>query len=85
MTLELTDRTTSRPMGIAEDVFINVEKFHFPDDFVIVDFDANPRVPLILGRGFLTTGRALIDVYDEEITLRVGTEAVTFNLDQTAR
>ena len=72
-------------MGIAEDVFVNVGKFHFPADFVVVDFDADPRVPLILGRGFLRTGRALIDVFDEEITLRVGTEAVTFNLDQTTR
>lgn len=85
MTIELAVRTTSRPMGIAEDVFVNVGKFHFPADFVIVDFDADPRVPLILGRGFLRTGHALIDVFDEEITLRIGTEAVTFNLDQTTR
>ncbi|GKE63454.1 hypothetical protein Tco_1513821, partial [Tanacetum coccineum] len=50
-----------------------------------VDFDADPRVPLILGRSFLKTGRALIDVYKGELTLRVGNEAVTFNLDQTSR
>ncbi|GJR13861.1 reverse transcriptase domain-containing protein [Tanacetum coccineum] len=48
-------------------------------------FDADPRVPLILGRSFLKTGRALIDVYEGELTLRVGKEAVTFNLDQTSR
>ncbi|GKA21080.1 reverse transcriptase domain-containing protein [Tanacetum coccineum] len=59
--------------------------FHFPTDFVVVDFEADPRVPLILGRSFLRTGRALIDVYGEEITLRVNDEAVTFNLDQTTR
>ncbi|GKE74699.1 hypothetical protein Tco_1536740 [Tanacetum coccineum] len=53
--------------------------------FVVVDFEADPRVPLILGRSFLRTGRALIDVYGEEITLRVDNEAVTFNLDQTTR
>ncbi|GKD76623.1 hypothetical protein Tco_1339244, partial [Tanacetum coccineum] len=51
----------------------------------LVDFDAEPRVPLILGRSFLKTGRALIDVYEGELTLRVGKEAVTFNLDQTSR
>ncbi|GKD49712.1 reverse transcriptase domain-containing protein [Tanacetum coccineum] len=51
----------------------------------LVDFDADPRVPLILGRSFLKTGRALIDVYEGELTLRVGKEAVTFNLDQTSR
>ncbi|GJU80021.1 hypothetical protein Tco_1282386 [Tanacetum coccineum] len=50
-----------------------------------VDFDADPRVPLILRRSFLKTGRALIDVYEGELTLRVGKEAVTFNLDQTSR
>jgi hypothetical protein len=85
MTLELADRSISRPLGIAEDVFVKVGKFHFPADFVIVDFDADSRVPLILGRGFLRTGRALIDVFEQEITLRVGTEAITFNLDQTSR
>ncbi|GJZ25109.1 reverse transcriptase domain-containing protein [Tanacetum coccineum] len=70
---------------LAEDVFVKVGKFHFPTDFVVVDFEADPRVPLILGRSFLRTGRALIDVYGEEITLRVDNEAVTFNLDQTTR
>ncbi|GJY24070.1 reverse transcriptase domain-containing protein [Tanacetum coccineum] len=85
MTLELADRSISRPIGVAEDVFIKVGKFHFPADFVVVDFDADPRVPLILGRSFLKTGRALIDVYAGELTLRVGNKAVTFNLDQTSR
>ncbi|GJZ42575.1 reverse transcriptase domain-containing protein [Tanacetum coccineum] len=85
MTLELVDRSITRPKGLAEDVFVNVEKFHFPTDFVVVDFEADPRVPLILGRSFLRTGRALIDVYGEEITLRVNDEAVTFNLNQTSR
>nr|GEZ83643.1 reverse transcriptase domain-containing protein [Tanacetum cinerariifolium] len=54
-------------------------------DFVVVDFDADPRVPLILGRYFLKTKRALIDVFEGELTLRVGKEAMTFNLDQTLR
>ncbi|GKA30662.1 hypothetical protein Tco_0716967, partial [Tanacetum coccineum] len=49
------------------------------------DFDADPRVPLILGRSFLKTGRALIDVYAGELTLCVGNNAITFNLDQTSR
>ncbi|GJR42148.1 reverse transcriptase domain-containing protein [Tanacetum coccineum] len=64
---------------------VKVGKFQFPADFVVVDFDADPRVPLILGRSFLKTGRPLIDVYEGELTLRVGKEAVTFNLDQTWR
>ncbi|GJR40432.1 reverse transcriptase domain-containing protein [Tanacetum coccineum] len=85
MTLELADRSISEPIGIAEDVYVTVGKFQFPTDFVVVDFEPDPRVPLILGRSFLKTSRALIDVYEGEITLRVGREAITFNLDQTSR
>nr|GEY24256.1 reverse transcriptase domain-containing protein [Tanacetum cinerariifolium] len=85
MTLELADRSITRPKGVDEDVFVKVGKFHFPIDFVVVDFEANLRVPLILARSFLRTGRALIDVYGEEITLRVNDESITFNLNQTMR
>nr|GFA93202.1 reverse transcriptase domain-containing protein [Tanacetum cinerariifolium] len=81
MTLELTDRLISRPVRVAEDVFVNVGTFHFLADFVVVDFDADPRVPLILERSFLKTGRDLIDVFEVELTFRVGKEAITFNLD----
>nr|GEZ03101.1 reverse transcriptase domain-containing protein [Tanacetum cinerariifolium] len=85
MTLELADRSISRPVGVAEDVFIKVVTFHFLADFVVVDFDVDPRVPLILERSFLKTERALIDVFKGELTLHVGKEAITFNLDQTSR
>nr|GFB99248.1 reverse transcriptase domain-containing protein [Tanacetum cinerariifolium] len=85
MTLELAHRLISRPVGVAEDVFVKVGTFYFPVDFVVVDFDADPRLPLILGRYFLKTGRDLIDVFQGELTLRVGKEAITFNLDQTSR
>nr|GEV90466.1 hypothetical protein [Tanacetum cinerariifolium] len=81
MTLELTDRLISRPVGVAKDVFVKVGTFHFSADFVVVDFDADHRVPLILERSFLKTGRALIDVFEGELTLRVDKEAITFNLD----
>nr|GEU44422.1 reverse transcriptase domain-containing protein [Tanacetum cinerariifolium] len=84
MTLELADRSISRPVGVAEDVFVKVGTFHFPTDFVVVHF-ADPRVPLFLGRSFLNTERALIDVFEGELTLRVGKEAITFNLDKTSR
>ncbi|GJU22211.1 reverse transcriptase domain-containing protein [Tanacetum coccineum] len=82
MTLELVDRSISKPIGIAEDVYVMVGKFQFPADFVVVDFEPDPRVPLILGRSFLKTSHALIDVNKGEITLRVGREAITFNLNQ---
>nr|GEV95406.1 reverse transcriptase domain-containing protein [Tanacetum cinerariifolium] len=85
MTLELADRSITRPKGVAKDVFVKVGKFYFPTDFVVVDFEADPKVPLILERSFLRTDRALIDVYGEEINLRVNDESVTFNLNQTMR
>nr|GEW02705.1 reverse transcriptase domain-containing protein [Tanacetum cinerariifolium] len=85
MTLELADRLISRMVEVAEDVFVKVGTFHFLADFVVVDFDADPRVPLILGRSFLKTEHALIDVYEGELTLRVDKDDVTFNLDQTSR
>nr|GEU28839.1 reverse transcriptase domain-containing protein [Tanacetum cinerariifolium] len=85
MNLELADRSISHTVRVAEDVFVKVGTFHFPADFVVVDFDANPRVPLILERSFLKTRRGLIDVFEGELTLRVGKEAITFNLDQTSR
>nr|GEV81536.1 retrovirus-related Pol polyprotein from transposon TNT 1-94 [Tanacetum cinerariifolium] len=85
MTLELADRLISRPVGVAEDVYVKEGSYHFSADFIVVDFDADPRVRLILGRSFLKTRRALIDVFKGELTLRVGKEAITFNLDQTSR
>ncbi|GJT87407.1 reverse transcriptase domain-containing protein [Tanacetum coccineum] len=84
MILELADRSTTRPTGIVEDVFVKVGKLHFLTDFVVVDYVVDPRVPLILGRPFLRTRRALIDVYDEELTLRHDDEAVTFKVGQTS-
>ncbi|GJT02658.1 reverse transcriptase domain-containing protein [Tanacetum coccineum] len=82
MTLELADRSITRPKGVAEDVFVKVGSFHFPTDFVVVDFEADPRVPLILGRSFLRTSRALIDVYEGELILRDGDERLIFHVDK---
>nr|GEX70066.1 reverse transcriptase domain-containing protein [Tanacetum cinerariifolium] len=85
MILELADRSTTRPTGIAEDFFVKVGKFYFPTDFVVVDYVVDPRVPLILGRPFLRNGRALIDAYGEELTLCVDDEAITFKVGQTSK
>nr|GEV87291.1 reverse transcriptase domain-containing protein [Tanacetum cinerariifolium] len=63
MTLELADCSISCPVRVAKGVYVKVGSFHFLANFVVVDFDADPRVPLILGRSFLKTGRALIDVF----------------------
>nr|GFC44383.1 reverse transcriptase domain-containing protein [Tanacetum cinerariifolium] len=85
MILKLADRSTTRPAGIAEDVFVKVGKFHFPTDFIVVDYVVDLRIPLILGRPFLRTERALIDVYGEELTLRVDAKAITFHVRQTSK
>ncbi|GKD14672.1 reverse transcriptase domain-containing protein [Tanacetum coccineum] len=82
MTLELADRSITSPKGLAEDVFVKVGMFYFPTDFVVVDFEADPRVPLILGRSFLRTGHALIDVYERELILRNGDERLIFHVDK---
>ncbi|GKF49928.1 reverse transcriptase domain-containing protein [Tanacetum coccineum] len=60
-----------------------VGKFQFPANFIVVDFEPDPRVPLILGRSFLKTSRALIDVYEGEITLRPGNDPIVSNSSPT--
>nr|GEV33410.1 reverse transcriptase domain-containing protein [Tanacetum cinerariifolium] len=69
-----------KKLGIARDVFFSVDKFTFPANFVIIDFESDPIVPLILGRPFLRTARALIDIYEEEMILRDGDERLTLNM-----
>ncbi|GJS88738.1 reverse transcriptase domain-containing protein [Tanacetum coccineum] len=85
MTLELATQTIDVPEGIAEDVFIRVGKFTFPVDFVVVDYEVDPRVPLILGRPFLRTAHALVDVHGEKLTLRVGDEELVFNVESASK
>nr|GEY11603.1 reverse transcriptase domain-containing protein [Tanacetum cinerariifolium] len=80
MTLELANRAICTPNGIARDVFVLVGKFTFPADFIIVDYESDPRVPLILGRPFLRTARALIDVHSKEMILRDDDERLTLNM-----
>nr|GEX78864.1 reverse transcriptase domain-containing protein [Tanacetum cinerariifolium] len=84
MTLELADRSISRPVGVAEDVYVKVGTFHFPIDFVVIDFDVDPRVPQILERSFLKTERDLIDVFKDELTLRTSRHSANYN-DMTAK
>nr|GEX96064.1 reverse transcriptase domain-containing protein [Tanacetum cinerariifolium] len=90
MIIELADRSKTRPADIAEDVFVKVGKFHFPTDFVGVDYVVDPRVPLILRRPFLRTERALIDVYEIEACLisksiQSGIDNTDFDLKEDIR
>ncbi|GKC02496.1 hypothetical protein Tco_0994106 [Tanacetum coccineum] len=85
MTLELATRTVAYPASIADDVFVQVGEFTFLDDFVVVDYDVDPRVPLISGRPFLRMAHALVDVYREKLALRVGDEKLVFNVESTSK
>nr|GEU70612.1 hypothetical protein [Tanacetum cinerariifolium] len=85
MTLELATQTVAIPGGIAEDVFVQVGKFTFPADFVVVDYEVDPRVPHIFGRPFLRTVHALVDVHGEKLTLRFGDEELVFNVESALK
>ena len=76
ITLQMADKSMAQPEGILEDVLVKVGKFVFPVDFVVMKMEEDTQVPLFLGRHFLATGAALIDVQKGELTLRVGDEAV---------
>ncbi|GKB27742.1 putative reverse transcriptase domain-containing protein, partial [Tanacetum coccineum] len=78
LTVELADRTVKYPKGIAENVLVGIGKFTFPVDFIILDMPEDIKVPLILGRPFLSIARVKIDVYKRKITLRVGEEKIIF-------
>nr|GEW17821.1 reverse transcriptase domain-containing protein [Tanacetum cinerariifolium] len=77
MVLELADRTISKPIGVAENVFVKVGKLYFPTDFVVLDFIADPRIPLILGRPFLSNAHAIINVHEREIIIRQDQQSLT--------
>ncbi|GJV31820.1 reverse transcriptase domain-containing protein [Tanacetum coccineum] len=85
MTLELANRFVTHPMGIAEDVVVRVDGFTFLADFVVVNFEPDPRVPIILGRPFLRTAKALIDLYEEKLTLRVGSDELVFYAEKSEK
>ena len=83
ITLQMVDRSMAQPEGILEDVLVKVGKFVFPVDFVVIQMEEDTQVPLLLGRPFLATGAALIDVQKGELTLMVGDEAMHFNINRS--
>ncbi|GKA44741.1 reverse transcriptase domain-containing protein [Tanacetum coccineum] len=84
LTVELANRTVKYLKGIAKIVLVGIDKFTFPIDFIILDMPEDIKVPLILGRPFLSTARAKINVYKRKITLRVGEERIVFTSDKPA-
>uniref|UniRef100_A0A1S3XJG9 Uncharacterized protein n=1 Tax=Nicotiana tabacum TaxID=4097 RepID=A0A1S3XJG9_TOBAC len=85
MLLQLTNRIVKRPFSILDDVLIQVGKFVFPADFVILDCKVDKEIPIILGRPFLATGRALIDCETGELKMRLNDEEITFNVQKSMR
>ena len=85
MRLLMADRTVKRPIGILHDVLVKVESFIFPTDFVILDCEVDFEVPIILGRPFLATGRALVDMEKGQMKFRFNNEEATFNVCRTMR
>ena len=83
ITLQMADRLMAQPEGVLEDVLVKVGKFIFPVDFVVMKMEKDTQVPLLVRRPFLATGTTLIDVQKDELTLRVGNEAVHFNLNKS--
>ena len=81
--LQMVDRSMAQQEGVLEDVLVKVGKFIFPVDFVVMKMEQDNQVPLLLRRPFLATGATLIDVQKGELTLRVGNEAVHFNLNKS--
>ncbi|XP_062103178.1 uncharacterized protein LOC133814201 [Humulus lupulus] len=80
VTLQLADNSMVHPEGKIEDVLVQVDKFIFPADLIILDYEEDREVPIILGRPFLATGRTLIDVEKGELTIQAQEEQVTFKV-----
>ncbi|XP_070034600.1 uncharacterized protein [Nicotiana tomentosiformis] len=81
ISLQLANQTTLIPEEIVEDVLVRVDKFVFLIDFIVVNMEENKEVPLILGKPFLATGRAILDIHERKLMLRVGEEIVNFKMD----
>ncbi|KAK4726729.1 hypothetical protein R3W88_031646 [Solanum pinnatisectum] len=80
MQLLMVDRIVKRPIGVLHDVLVKVESFIFSVNFVILDCEVDFEVPIILGRPFLATGHALVDMEKEQMKFRLNNEEATFNI-----
>ena len=85
VTLQLADRSLKHPRGVIEDVLVKVDKFIFPADVIVLDIEEDKETPIILGRPFLATCKAMIDVQKGELKLRVQDNEVRFSVFNTVR
>ena len=84
-TLQLADRSLKHPWGVIEDVLVKVDKFIFPANFIVIDMEEDKEIPIILGRPFIETGRAMINVQKGELKLRVWDDEVRFSVFNAVR
>ena len=80
MTLQLADRSITRPYGVVEDVLVKVRHFSFPADFVIMDIEEDALIPLILGRPFMLTANYVVDMGKGNLEMGIDDQKVTFDL-----
>ena len=85
MRLLMADRIVKRPIGILNDVLVKLKSFIFPEDFVTLDCEVDFEVPIILGRPFLATGRALVDIGKGQMKFQLNNEEETFNICRSMR
>ena len=82
MRLYMADGSCVQPTGILEDVMVQVGKFFVPNNFVVMDIDADVQVPIILGRPFLATAWVRIDVKDGLLSLTIVDEEMEFQFNK---
>ncbi|GJV35449.1 putative reverse transcriptase domain-containing protein [Tanacetum coccineum] len=85
MCIELANKSTQIPKGVAENVIVKIDRFVFPVDFIVLDMKEDHKIPIILGRLFLATTHAMIDVFNKKISFKVGDETITFNIEKSMR
>ncbi|GKE71172.1 putative reverse transcriptase domain-containing protein, partial [Tanacetum coccineum] len=85
MCIKPEKKTTQFPKGIAENVMVKIDKFIFSVNFVILNMEEDHRIPIILGRPFLSTAHTMIDVFNKKISFKVGDEIITFYLEKSMR
>ncbi|GJV20934.1 hypothetical protein Tco_1369954 [Tanacetum coccineum] len=85
MCIELANKCTQYPRGIAENVIVKIDTFIFPMDFVVLDMKEDHKIPIILGRSFLAIAHAMIDVFNKKISFELGNETITFDIEKSMK
>nr|GEX57832.1 hypothetical protein [Tanacetum cinerariifolium] len=80
-----TGKSTQIPRGVAKNVIVKIDRFVFPVDFVVLDMKEDHKISIILGRPFLDTAHAMIDVFNKKISFEVGNETITFDIEKSMR